>query len=283
MKMRGDSMQGRLIAASRHWTAATCAVLASAWLAAGCTTTTEVTTQPVTGSQPTEQSAEVEAGKRANIRLQLASSYFQKRQFNFAMEETKRALQAEPSNAAAYGLKALIHMELGEISQADSDFAQALRLDSENPELHNNYGWFLCQTKRERESISWFQRAADNRRYATPALAMQNAGLCQMKLRDMKGAEVSLRRSFELDAANPVIKYQLANFYLKAKQVDKAKFYYGLLERSIDATAEIVWLGLRIARLDGDQRMEQQLADDLRRRFAGSPEAAALRRGAFDD
>jgi type IV pilus assembly protein PilF len=45
----------------------------------------------------------------------------------------------------------------------------------------------------------------------------------------------------------------------------------------------MIWLGLRIAHANSDLRVERQLADELRRRFPNSPEAAALARGAFDE
>ncbi|HEU0199097.1 MAG TPA: type IV pilus biogenesis/stability protein PilW [Burkholderiaceae bacterium] len=256
---------------------------AATWFVSGCTTVTEVNGQPVASTTTAAEATEADATKRASIRLQLAASYYQKGQYNVALEEVKRALEADSGHAPAYGLLGLIYMDLGDRPLAESNFARALSLDSNNPELQNNYGWFLCQTGRERDAPTWFERAAKNRLYRTPALAMQNAGVCLMKVGDLKGAETFLRRAFELDAASPAIKYHLARLYVQQRQVDRAKFYYGLLERSVDATAATLWLGLRIARLDGDVRTEQQLADDLRRRFADSKEAAALRRGAFDE
>jgi type IV pilus assembly protein PilF len=114
-------------------------------------------------------------------------------------------------------------------------------------------------------------------------MSMQNAGLCMLRVRDTKAAETYLKRSFELDAANPVTKFQLARLYLSNKQVERARFYYGLLPRGQDASAEVLWLGLRIARAEGDRRGDQEFAGDLRRRFPDSREAAALQRGAFDE
>ena len=66
-------------------------------------------------------------------------------------------------------------------------------------------------------------------------------------------------------------------------QVDRATFYYNLLARSVESTPETLWLGLRIARANGDLRTESQLANELRERFPRSPEVAALARGDFND
>jgi type IV pilus assembly protein PilF len=250
----------------------------------GCMTTTEINGQPVANNQanPGPPTAE-DARKRASIRLQLAANYYQKGQFNVAFEEVQRALQLDSSYADAYGLLGLINMDLGKQGEAEANFQRALQLDGENPELLNNYGWFLCQSGRERQSIEFFRRAAASKIYATPAMSMQNAGLCMMRVRDTRSAEEFLKRSFELDAANPVTKFQLARLYLSTRQIERARFYYGLLPRGQDASAEVLWLGLRIAHAEGDVRTERQLATELRRRFPESREAGALRREAFDE
>lgn len=260
------------------------ACVAAAVLVSGCMTTTEINGQPASASQaPPVQPSEADARKRATIRLQLAATYYQKGQFSVAFEEVQRALQLDSGYADAYGLLGLINMDLGKQADAETNFQRALQLDGDNPEILNNYGWFLCHSGRERQSIDYFRRAADSKLYATPAMSMQNAGLCLLRVRDTAAAETFLKRSFELDAVNPVTKFQLARLYLSTKQLERARFYYGLLPRGGDANAELIWLGVRIAHAAGDTRTEQQLASDLLRRFPESREAAALRREAFDE
>lgn len=259
------------------------ALLAGAGLGGACTTTTEINGQPVASSQTAGVAAEADARKRATIRLQLAATYYQKGQFSVALEEVQRALQIDPGYADAFGLLGLIDMDLGKHAEAEANFQRALQADGENPEILNNYGWFLCQSGRERESLAYFRRAADSKLYATPAMSMQNAGLCMLRIRDTKLAEEFLKRSFELDAANPVTKYQLARLYLGNRQLERARFYYGLLTRGGDASAAVLWLGVRLARAEGDVRTERQLASELMRRFPDSQETGALRREAFDE
>jgi len=258
-------------------------LLASGILLAACETTTTVNGQPVANPSAPTQPSDGEARKRADIRLQLAANYFQQRQYAVAIDETKQALALDPNSAAAYGMLGLIYMSLDDRAQAESNFSRALRMDPESAEINNNYGWFLCRTGRERESLDYFQRAAGNRLYVTPALPLQNAGVCLLQIKDYKGAETFLRRSFETDASSPVVKFQLARLYLATRQLERANFYFSLLERDVEPTAESLWLGLRIARAQGDPRAERQYADQMRRRFPNSNEASLLRRGAFDD
>lgn len=249
----------------------------------GCQTTTTVNGKPVATTEPTPRPTESETRRRADIRLQLAASYYQQRQYAVAVDEVRQALSLNPNLTGAYGLLGLIYMELDDRVQAEANFQRALRMEPDNPELNNNYGWYLCRTGREKAAMEYFQRAADNKLYATPALPLQNAGVCMMQVRDYKSAEVYLRQSFERDATSAVVKFQLARLYLATRQLDRANFYFSLIERDIEPTAETLWLGLRIARAQGDVQAERAYAEQLRRRFPNSNEASLLRRGVFDE
>jgi type IV pilus assembly protein PilF len=254
---------------------------------AACTTTTVTTSGgeviSKTSDRGNTRGGEADAKTRARARLDLAAGYYRNGQLAIALEEGRRATAIDPAFASAYGLLGLIYMDMGDRREADENFQRALRLDAANSELNNNYGWFLCQTGRERESIEYFARAIRDPLYPTPAKANQNAGSCLMQVKEYAAAEPYLRRSFELDAASPTTKYQLSRVYLATGQIERATFYYSVLAKSVESSAETIWLGLRIARANGDVRRETQLANELRERFPRSAEAAALARGAFDE
>jgi type IV pilus assembly protein PilF len=260
-------------------------VVCAAFMAA-CTTTTVTTSSgevvSTTQSGAAGASPAVTKG-RARARVELAAGYFRNGQLAVALEEAKRAVQIDPTFADAYGLLGLIYMELEDRRAAEENFQRALQLDPSNADLNNNYGWYLCQTGRERESIAYFQRSLRDPLYATPARANFNAGHCLLRVKDYSGAEPYLRRSFELDATSVTTKYELARLYLATGQTDRASFYYGLLVKSAEASPETVWLGLKVARAQGDLRTETRLASELRTRFPGSKEAGMLARGAFDE
>lgn len=257
--------------------------LTAALLLSACETTTTVNGKTVTVPDASSRVTDAEVRRRADIRLQLAATYYQQRQFAVAIDEVKQALALNPNLPSAYGLLGLIYMDLDDRSQAEANFSRALRMEPDNPEINNNYGWFLCRTGRERAALEYFQRAADNKLYATPALPLQNAGVCMLQVRDYKSAETYLRQSLERDATSAVVKFQLARLYLATRQLERSNFYFSLLERNVEPTAETLWLGLRIARAQGDTQAERSYSEQLRRRFPNSNEASLLRRGAFDE
>jgi type IV pilus assembly protein PilF len=263
-----------------------CAALAL--LCAACTTTTTTTvsndgSSTITNERSSRKLTEADLRNRARARTDLAAGYYRNGQLAVALDEARRAAAIDASYAEAYGLLGLIYMDMNEQRDAEENFQRALKLDPANSELNNNYGYFLCHTGRERESIEYFNQAIRDPLYRTPARANQNAGACLMKIKDYAGAERYLRRSFELDAGMAVPKFLLSRLYLATNQVDKATFYYNVLAKSIESSAESLWLGLRVARANADLRTETQLANELKQRFPQSPEAAALARGDFDE
>jgi type IV pilus assembly protein PilF len=224
-----------------------------------------------------------EQRRRAQIRLELASGFYQQRNYTQALEELRSALSNDPSYAAAFGLLGLVYMDLGERVRAEESFQRALQIAPDDSEILNNYGWFLCNTDRPREGIVQFQAALKNPLYATPARPLHNAGICSLKAGDTAGAEAYFQRAFQLDPRNPVSMYHLGELFLKRGDLERARFHSQRLLSSYPASAETLWLAIRIEKQAGDQDGLASLSAQMRRQFPNSREASLLQRGAFGD
>ena len=221
--------------------------------------------------------------KRAQIRLQLAIGYFEQKQLNVALDEIKQSLAADPNYADAYSVRALVYMDMGETRLADENFQTAMRLAPNNPDLNNNYGWYLCQNDREGESIRYFEAALKNRSYQSPAKALNNAGLCSLKLRDTVAAERYLTQAFQLEPGNTGTSVALGRIYYGKGDYTRARFYVGRATKDESVSAATLWLAIRIEHRLADRAAEISLATQLRRRHPNSAEYAAYQRGAFDE
>lgn len=248
-------------------------------LAAGCGT------NPVAGTQgePQTISDQTENQKRATIRLQLAIGYYEQRQLPVALDEIKQALQADPNFADAYSMRGLIYMDMGENRLAEESFQQALKLAPNNPDFNNNYGWFLCQSGRERESIAYFDTALKSRAYHSPAKALNNAGVCSLKFKDKSAAEKYFAQAFQHDPGNPTANANLAKLYFERRDYERARFYVTRAMKAGVTTPDVLWLAIKIEHQLGDRIAVANLATQLRRRYADSEEFAAYQRGAFDE
>lgn len=228
-------------------------------------------------------SDQTENQRRAQIRLQLAIGYYEQGQLAIALDELKQALQSDPDFADAYNVRGLIYMGMGETRLAEESFVRGIKLAPTNPELSNNYGWFLCQNERENQSIPYFEAAIANRHYQSPAKALNNAGACSLKLRDMAAAERYLTRSYQFDPANVDTNVNLAKLNFSRGDYERARFYIGRVTKSDNMSAEILWTAIKIERKMGDKTAENSLATQLRRRFPNSEQFAAYQRGAFNE
>ena len=227
--------------------------------------------------------SETEQRKRANIRMQLAINYYQDGKFNVALDELKQALTMDPNYADAHGVLALVYMELREMALSEQSFQRALQLEPSNSDLNNNYGWYLCQNGRERESLAYFETALKNPLYRQPAKPLQNAGVCAQRKGDMVAAENYFMRSFELDPTGTVAALNLAEIFYGRKDLTRARFYVGQINSTPAATAASLWLGIRIERRLGNRANQNGLETQLARQFPESREAQLEKRGAYGD
>jgi type IV pilus assembly protein PilF len=223
--------------------------------------------------QSTEESDE---RRRARIRLELAAGYYQQGNYNVALEELRVALSLDPAYPAAFGILGLIYMDLGDRPKADESFQRALRLAPRDADLNNNYGWYLCQTGRAKESIGFFNLALEDRLYTTPAKPLHNAGICSLRANDLVNAEAYFRRAFQVEPANPVTNYQLALLNLNKNQFDQARFYSKRLLDNFEANSQTLYLAVCVETKAGNSNGAASLAQQLRRKFSASPEATRL-------
>ncbi|MBC7499825.1 MAG: type IV pilus biogenesis/stability protein PilW [Herminiimonas sp.] len=249
-------------------------------LMSGCTTTSRsagASEELLTNSDQTD------GQKRARIRLQLAIGYYEQRQLNTALDEIKQALVADPNFAEAFSVRALIYMDMGETRLAEDNFAQAMRLSPNNGDLSNNYGWFLCQNDRAAQAIPYFEAALKNKTYQSPGKALNNAGVCSMKLKDMAAAERYFTQAFQYDPGNSSANVNLAKIYYERGDFERSRFYIGRVAKTDALTADVLWTAIKIERKIGDRTAESSLVTQLRRRYPNSPEFGAFQRGAFEE
>ena len=248
----------------------------------GCAASSESGPVGARGDIVTE-SDEPEARRRARIRLELAVGYFEQGQTTIALDELKQSIAADPNFAQAYNLRGLIYMRLNDPRLAEDSFRRALVLNPRDADVHHNYGWLLCQQARFAESQKSLSQALAMPQYGGRAKSWMAQGLCQMKAGQGAEAELSLQRSYELDAGNPITGYNLASLLYQRGDLTRAQFYVRRLNNSELANSESLWLGIKVERKLQNRDAMQQLAGQLKKRFAQSRELAFFERSAFDE
>ena len=236
-----------------------------------------------TRSDIVTDSDEPENRKRARIRLELASGYFEQGQINVALDELKQALLVDPNFSDSYNLRGLVYMRLNNMPLAEGSFRRALALNPQDADAAHNYGWFLCQQLRYRESFQLFAQAIANPNYGGQAKSLMTQGICEVRDGKTAEAEKSLTRAYQLDAGNPLIAYNLSHLLYERGELVRAQFYIRRLNNSELANVETLWLGIKIERSLNNAESVSQLGDQLKKRYGQSREAIAYDKGAFNE
>jgi type IV pilus assembly protein PilF len=219
---------------------------------------------------------------RARLHTELAGLYYSRGNMNVALEELRIATAADPNYALAYGMFGMIYMDLKENTLAEQNFDRALRLAPNEPDLNHNYGWYLCQTKREPESIKYFLQAIRNPLYPTPWRSYSAAGVCSLRAKNVKDADEFFQRALKIEPDEPNALLQLGEIRYGQGRMEDARTLVGRYNKLVTPSAESLWLALRIERKTGMRAAEQTFATQLRRRFPASDEFRKMQRGAYD-
>jgi type IV pilus assembly protein PilF len=256
---------------------------AAAIALSGCTTPQAGALAETPRGDVVTESDEPDVRKRARLRLELASGYFEQGQTNVALDEIKQSLNTDPTFVEAHNLRGLVYMRLNNVPLAEDSFRRALSLNPRDSDVAHNYGWMLCQQARYDESFKLFAQATGNPSYRGKAKTLMTQGVCQVRAGQRVQAEKSLMQAYELDAGNPVTGYNLASLLYERNELPRAQFYIRRLNNSDLANAETLWLGIKTERKMNNRETVLQLGEQLKKRFAQSPQAALYERGAFNE
>jgi type IV pilus assembly protein PilF len=211
----------------------------------------------------------------AQLNTQLGIAYMHEGNLALAKEKLDKAMKEGPEEPAVHSAMALLYDRMNKPQQADGEFREALRLAPHDPDILNNYAIYLCRTGRTDEGVKQFLDAAQNALYATPAVAFTNAGVCLRTAKRYDQATEQFRKAL---AARP-------NFAEAAFQLIDTDFALGKLKdaRSLldsylgafDPTPDLLLIGVRVARAQGDRMAAERFWRRLRESFPTSDQARA--------
>lgn len=232
------------------------------------------------GGRGGEDQHNVDTKASARIHTELGAVYYGQSQYGLALEELKYALRMDNKYAPAYGVRGLVYMALLDDKKAKEDFERSLDLDDSDSGTRNNYGWFLCQRGKEKESMAQFMEAVKNPLYTTPEKAYLNAGLCSKKFGKTSQAEMFLKNALNFQPKMSEALLGLAELSFSQADYAGAKSYFLRLSRNgVDLSAGDLLLAARIERKLGDKIAEASYKLQLRKRYPDSRETQLMLSG----
>jgi type IV pilus assembly protein PilF len=237
---------------------------------AGCSAQTTVETKQVTDTSLAD------ARRRAEVHTALAGEYYARGNYTVALSETRAAIKDDPSYFPAFNMQGLVFMELREDVPARESFDAALRISPNNPEVLNNFGWFLCVRGDGQRGLPMMQKAASDNMYQSPEKAYLSAGLCLRRMGRSAEAEESLRRAVLIRPDLIGALFNLAVLAYERGAYKESETYLLRYMQLGQPALDALVLGVRLARQSGDKMIEDSYMQQLRRRFPDSPQLREL-------
>ena len=239
-------------------------------LAAACATQSTLETRPVTDTGGADNR------RRAEVHTALAGEYYARGNFAVALSEARLALKDDSTYYPAHNVLALVFMELREDVMARESFDRALRISPNNPEVLNNFGWFLCLRSETQRGLDMMVRAASDTQYTSPEKAWLSAGLCLRRAGRNNEAEDAFRRAVLIRPDLIGALYNLALISFERGEMKDAENYLMRYTRLSAPSIEALVLGVRIARAKEDKVAEDSFMQQLRRRYPDAPQTREL-------
>lgn len=214
----------------------------------------------------------------AMIHAQLAKGYLHQKQYATAKTELQKALSIDPNHSDTNYVMALLMMELEQYQSAEAHFAKAVRYKPDNSAAAHDFGMLLCQIGKERESVEYFEIAANNPLFDKSELSYMRAGECLARIKDPV-AQDYLKRALSVNPLLQPALYRLAVIKYDAREYFPARAY---IERYFSAINKpqpaALLLAYKIESKLNASEMAERYRTDLLEGFPGSAQASQLRK-----
>lgn len=212
----------------------------------------------------------------ARIHTELAQHYLALGNLQDALAKLQLALKFDPSYVPAHTVIAFVYEKIGKLPEAEENYRQAQQLAPAKGDTNNNLGQFLCRTGKAPESIGYFQKAVADPFYGTPDVALTNAGICQMKMNDLAGAQASFRDALTRNPNNGDALFHLAEALYQQGDAFRAGAFIQRFDALGKPSAASLQLGYNIESHLGNTDAAQSYLRRLQSQFPDSEQARAV-------
>lgn len=213
----------------------------------------------------------------ARIHTELAQHYMANGDLQGALAKLQLALKFDPDYAPAHTVIAYVYEKIGKLPEAEAHYRRAEALEPGKGATNNNLGQFLCRTGKAQESVGYFRKAVADPFYNTPDMALANAGICQMNIGDVAGAEASFRDAIAKNPHNGSALFHLAEVLYRQGDAFRARAFIQRFDALGQPSAEALKLGYDIELRLGNMDAAQTYLRRLQGQFPDSEQARALK------
>ncbi|MCW8845380.1 MAG: type IV pilus biogenesis/stability protein PilW [Gammaproteobacteria bacterium] len=207
----------------------------------------------------------------AEYNLQLGVGYLRQGEYQLALDKLNKSLEQNPSLAETHMALGYLYEQTNQPADAEVHLRRASKLAPENPEVQNAYAVFLCKQGSVSEALKAFDKAAMVPLYRTPEVAYTNAGVCARGAGRLNDADTYFRKALAVNKNYDEALLQLASLNFDRGEYFPARAFVERYLQTYKATAEVLWLGVRIEQAMSNNAAAAKYAERL---LSGFPDAA---------
>ena len=219
----------------------------------------------------------VDSKRAAELNAELGLGYMNEGQYQRAKYKLDKAIKYDPDNAHAYHYMAELYRRLREYDKAGEYYQKAMSLTPNDPNLQNNYGIYLCDTKQYDKAYKHFNKIVSDPLYPARAGAYENIGLCAMREGKLKLAQDSFNSALLVNPKMPKSLIELSQLTYDEGNVHKAYDYYKRYLEIAPQTPESLWIGILLENELGHKDTVASYKILLKGKFPDSDEAKRLK------
>ena len=223
-------------------------------------------------------SSGIDRKRVADLNAELGLGYLKqgKSKYKLAKSKLDKALKFDPENVRALHYMGELHRRLQDYDKAEEYFKQASKLAPDDVLISNNYGVYLCDTKKYDQAIELFNKILKDPLYDNKASIYENIGLCRLWQGRITQAESAFRQGLALDPKQPTSLIELAQIRYDAGNKREAYTFYSRYISIALHTPESLWLGILLENDRGAKNIVASYKVKLKGRFPDSKQAKLL-------
>lgn len=270
------------ISFTQHITTTGSILLLSSLVLAGCASNKTPQYTPIQTADPKNMSSDPK--EVAKVRTAIASQFIRDHQLDDAKRQLERALEADKNYAPAYDMMGVLLQQEGSpinLQKAEGYFKQAIQLNPEFTQAHNNYGVYLSQMKRYNEALKQFEIAGSTLGYEGRPSALENLGRTALKLNQTELATQSFMKALDANRQSVIARIELTDIFIKQGKYQNAQMLHDdvvLLLGEKNTGARVNLQGIKLARAYGNGAEQQRLTQQLFDLYPVSDEAILLKK-----
>lgn len=215
--------------------------------------------------------------KAAGVNARLGLGYMRQGNYELAMIKLEKALGFDDENVSAHHYMAELYRRLGETTKADKYYKIALELAPKDTDIQNNYGVFLCDLGRYKESDQRFEKVLENPLYTTRSRVYENIALCAKRRGDLKKAEANFRKALLMDPRLTKSLLEMSILSYDRGQHNSAYGFYQRYTKLGSQSPQSLWMGVLLEQKQGNNSKAASYALLLKRKYPQSKEARLAR------